>query len=43
MNFSLEELYEITKIDPWFLKQVKEITDIEKKMGKADALEKRNT
>jgi len=34
MNFSLEELYEITKIDPWFLKQVKEITDIEKKWAK---------
>ena len=32
MNFSLEELYEITKIDPWFLKQVKEITDIEKEI-----------
>lgn len=28
-GFSLEEVFELTKIDPWFLSQIKEIVDIE--------------
>ncbi len=28
-GFSLEEVHQITKIDPWFLAQIKEIVDIE--------------
>ena len=28
-GFSLEELHEITLIDPWFLRQIKEIVDME--------------
>ena len=39
MSFSAEEIHAITKIDPWFLKQVKEIVDIEKEIKKSDALE----
>ncbi len=29
MGFSIEELYEITHIDPWFLRQIREIVDME--------------
>src|SRR5690625_7908853 len=28
-GFSLEQVHEITRIDPWFLAQIKEIVDIE--------------
>jgi len=28
-GFSLEEVHQLTKIDPWFLSQIKEIVDIE--------------
>lgn len=28
-GFSIEELYEITHIDPWFLRQIREIVDME--------------
>ncbi len=28
-NFSVEKIYDITKIDPWFLEQLKEIYDLE--------------
>src|SRR5699024_5297637 len=28
-GFSLEEVHQLTKIDPWFLEQIKEIVDIE--------------
>ena len=29
VGFTLEELHEITLIDPWFLRQIKEIVDME--------------
>src|SRR5699024_7003826 len=28
-GFTLEEVFDLTKIDPWFLAQIKEIVDIE--------------
>ncbi|WP_254555528.1 hypothetical protein, partial [Salmonella enterica] len=28
-GFSLDEVHSLTKIDPWFLSQIKEIVDIE--------------
>ncbi|MFP4465427.1 MAG: carbamoyl-phosphate synthase large subunit [Candidatus Goldiibacteriota bacterium] len=31
-GMSIRECYDITKIDPWFLKQIKEMTDFEKEM-----------
>ena len=39
MNFSMEEVYKKTKIDPWFLNQVKEIVNIEKKINEKNILE----
>ena len=39
MNFSMEEVYEKTKIDPWFLNQVKEIVNIEKEINEKNILE----
>ena len=41
-NFSIEEIYRITGIDPWFLYQFKEIVDLEPEIlqlkGKADSI-----
>ena len=28
-GFTLEEVYDLTKIDPWFLAQIKDIIDVE--------------
>jgi len=39
MNFSMEEVYEKTKIDTWFLNQVKEIVNIEKEINEKNILE----
>ena len=39
MNFSMEEVYKKTKIDPWFLNQVKEIVNIEKEINEKNILE----
>lgn len=33
MGMSLEELYRLSSIDPWFLAQVKDIVDTEKRLG----------
>ncbi len=33
-GFSVEEVYQLTKIDPWFLVQIKEIIDIELELDK---------
>ena len=32
-GISIEEMYELTKIDPWFLRQIREILDEEKKIS----------
>jgi len=32
MNQSVEEIHRLTRIDPWFLSQLKEIVDLEKKL-----------
>ncbi len=42
-GFTLEEVFQLTKIDPWFLTQIKEIVDLEmelddKKIAELDAL-----
>ncbi|MEK9741940.1 MAG: carbamoyl-phosphate synthase large subunit, partial [Pelagibacteraceae bacterium] len=34
MNFTVDEIYQKTKIDPWFLNQVKEIINIEQEISK---------
>src|SRR5438094_1662901 len=41
-GFTLEEVYQLTRIDPWFLAQIKEIVDLEmdlddKRVGEIDA------
>jgi carbamoyl-phosphate synthase large subunit len=33
VGYALEEIQRHTKIDPWFLNQIREITDLEKKLG----------
>lgn len=33
-NYTIEKIYELTKIDPWFLKNVKEIIDFEENFKK---------
>ena len=33
-GFTLEEVFQLTKIDPWFLTQIKEIVDLELKLDK---------
>jgi len=33
-NYSIERLYQLTKIDPWFLNNLKEIIDFESKISK---------
>jgi carbamoyl-phosphate synthase large subunit len=35
-NYPLEEIHRHTKIDPWFLNQLKEITDLEKRLQQYD-------
>ena len=32
LGMKVEEIYELTKIDPWFLSQIREITDLEKEI-----------
>ncbi|RME91365.1 MAG: hypothetical protein D6766_12015, partial [Verrucomicrobia bacterium] len=32
---SVEEIHELTKIDPWFLAQIKEIVDLEEELAAA--------
>ena len=32
MGFSVEEIHAVSKIDPWFLRQIEQIIDIEKKL-----------
>ena len=39
MNFPIDEIYEKTKIDPWFLRQVQEIVNIEKEINEKNILE----
>jgi carbamoyl-phosphate synthase large subunit len=34
-GYSVEELHELTAIDPWFLEQMKEVVDFESKVGQA--------
>ncbi len=41
MNFTVDEIYQKTKIDPWFLNQVKEIINIEQEISKKNILENR--
>jgi len=33
-GFSVEEIYELTKIDPWFIEKIKNIVDFEEKLKK---------
>jgi carbamoyl-phosphate synthase large subunit len=47
IGMSLDEVFGYTKIDPWFLAQIKELVDIElalekKSLGEIDAIEMRN-
>lgn len=39
-NMSLDEIFNLTKIDPWFLSQLKEIYDLEKELVKVHELTK---
>ncbi len=41
-NFSTEEVYEFSKIDPWFLNQIKDLVDVEKEMNSKNVLNKNN-
>jgi carbamoyl-phosphate synthase large subunit len=34
VNYSVEEIHQYTKIDPWFLNQLKEIVEVERKLQK---------
>ncbi|HYE32694.1 MAG TPA: carbamoyl-phosphate synthase large subunit [Methylomirabilota bacterium] len=34
-GFSAEEIFQLTKIDPWFLAQIKEIVDLEEELARA--------
>jgi len=34
LGITVEELYDITKIDPWFLENIKQIVDLEEELGK---------
>jgi carbamoyl-phosphate synthase large subunit len=34
-GFSLEELFQLTRIDPWFLTQIKELVDFEEELALA--------
>ena len=35
-GFSLEEIHELSKIDPWFLRQIREIVDLETRLRSID-------
>ena len=35
-GFTIEEIFGLTKIDPWFLTQIKEIVDFEEKIANAE-------
>ena len=41
-NFSTEEVYEFSKIDPWFLNQIKDLVDVEKEINSKSVLNKNN-
>jgi carbamoyl-phosphate synthase large subunit len=32
-GFTIEEIFNLTKIDPWFLVQIKEIVDFEEELA----------
>jgi carbamoyl-phosphate synthase large subunit len=32
-GFSVDEIFQLTKIDPWFLAQIKEIVDFEEELA----------
>jgi carbamoyl-phosphate synthase large subunit len=32
-GFTIEEIFQLTKIDPWFLTQLKEIVDFEERLA----------
>jgi carbamoyl-phosphate synthase large subunit len=34
-EFSIEEIFELTKIDRWFLHQIKEIVDFEEELAES--------
>ena len=34
-GFTIEEIFELTKIDRWFLTQIKEIVDFEEELAKS--------
>ena len=42
LGFSIDDIYQKTKIDPWFLNQVKEIVDIEKEINEKNILQNKN-
>ena len=42
VGFSIDEIYKKTKIDPWFLDQVKEIVDIENEINEKNILQNKN-
>jgi carbamoyl-phosphate synthase large subunit len=35
-DFSIDEIFQLTKIDPWFLTQIKEIVDFEEELARAN-------
>jgi len=35
-SFSIDEIFDLTKIDPWFLTQIKELVDFEEELAKAN-------
>ena len=41
MNWSVEKIYELTNIDPWFLTQMKELTDFEQQLVDIEKTEPR--
>jgi carbamoyl-phosphate synthase large subunit len=40
MGWSVEQIHDLTKIDPWFLAQMKQLADFEVQLGLAGALER---
>ncbi len=38
MGMSVDEVHQLTRIDPWFLVQIKEIVDIELKLERIEAV-----
>ncbi len=39
-GIDIKEIFELTKIDPWFLGQIREIVDLEEKLARVGSLEK---